>query len=193
MHAIHLRGNSSFTRVPHDTCICMGQFASSNQAAGQSRLSTRLLHSTTKHMLSCITAFTDARPLMISFPAASARPLEHHIDGSLLSLAYSLFRSTLAPLSLHTRSSLAPLSLTHSAACTHLPQVLYSIPGADITDAPTAGGTLVLNLIFIFGLLVRAPCCAFWCTRDTHDASIANGDWPVAIVCHVCTMSSVHA
>lgn len=36
-------------------------------------------------------------------------------------------------------------------------QVLYSIPGADITNAPTRAGTVVLNLIFMFGLLVSQP------------------------------------
>ena len=35
-------------------------------------------------------------------------------------------------------------------------QVLYSIPGADITHAPSRAGTVVLNLIFIFGLLVSS-------------------------------------
>jgi hypothetical protein len=34
-------------------------------------------------------------------------------------------------------------------------QVLYSIPGADITNNPSLLATFVLNLIFIFGLLVR--------------------------------------
>jgi hypothetical protein len=33
-------------------------------------------------------------------------------------------------------------------------QVLYGIPGSDVTNAPTFWGTVVLNLIFIFGLLV---------------------------------------
>jgi hypothetical protein len=33
-------------------------------------------------------------------------------------------------------------------------QVLYSIPGADITNNPSLLATFVLNLIFIFGLLV---------------------------------------
>jgi hypothetical protein len=36
-----------------------------------------------------------------------------------------------------------------------VPQVLYSIPGADITNNPSLLATFVLNLIFIFGLLVR--------------------------------------
>lgn len=44
-----------------------------------------------------------------------------------------------------------------SAACIsscQLLQVLYSIPGADITNNPSLLATFVLNLIFIFGLLV---------------------------------------
>jgi len=49
-------------------------------------------------------------------------------------------------------------SLCPSSPLCGLVQVLYSIPGADITNAPTWGGTLVLNLIFIFGLLVSHTC-----------------------------------
>jgi hypothetical protein len=38
-------------------------------------------------------------------------------------------------------------------------QVLWSIPGADITNNESLLGTVTLNLIFIFGLLVRCGAC----------------------------------
>jgi hypothetical protein len=44
------------------------------------------------------------------------------------------------------------LKLRGCLAC--MLQVLYNVPGSDITSAPTFLGTVVLNLIFIFGLLV---------------------------------------
>jgi hypothetical protein len=37
---------------------------------------------------------------------------------------------------------------------------LYGIPGSDVTNAPTFWGTVVLNLIFIFGLLVGEAAAA---------------------------------
>lgn len=44
---------------------------------------------------------------------------------------------------------------THCAA-----QVLYNVPGSDITSAPTLLATVVLQVIFIFGLLVFATILA---------------------------------
>lgn len=38
-------------------------------------------------------------------------------------------------------------------------QILYNIPGSDITNHESLLATFVLNLIFIFGLLVS--CCWF--------------------------------
>lgn len=53
-----------------------------------------------------------------------------------------------------------------------LVQVLYSIPGADVTNLPTFWGTLVLNIIFVFGLLV-GPSGSHSIGRRTLSLSVA--------------------
>jgi hypothetical protein len=67
-----------------------------------------------------------------------------------------------------------------------VPQVLYSIPGADITNNPSLLATFVLNLIFIFGLLVRPSQLA------TSACYVSMSRQHVTSVCHI-SMPCQHA
>jgi hypothetical protein len=66
-------------------------------------------------------------------------------------------------------------------------QVLYGIPGSDVTNAPTFWGTVVLNLIFIFGLLVSPAAAALVTTAAEAAAAAAEEDQ-----CHLAIAAQPH-
>eukprot|EP00882_Tetradesmus_deserticola_P020668 GHRQ01022331.1.p2 GENE.GHRQ01022331.1~~GHRQ01022331.1.p2 ORF type:complete len:195 (+),score=92.63 GHRQ01022331.1:30-587(+) len=79
-----------------------------------------------------------------------------------------------------------PDAVTMEDALFTVYSVLYSVPGADITHAASRLATVVLNLIFLFGLLVFATILAM-ITEEVNSMllDVRSGRAPLAMSGHI--------